>query len=149
MHQVYGSGFAKLPIVLNVIQLVGWTSFELVIMRDGTLAMGEQHLGWSGNYLVLATIFWGCILTLLMASSMLGLVRHFVSKFGLPLVVISLAWLTWQFLGVLQTQDVSAFWNRQGNNSMGFLSAIALRMCSMVATHCVGSPGPLEMASAR
>jgi len=126
IHQVYGSGFAKLPIVLNVIQLVGWTSFELVIMRDGTLAMGEQHFGWSGNYLVIATVFWGSILTLLMASSMLGLVRNFVSRFGLPLVVISLAWLTWQFLGVLQTQDVSAFWNRQGNNSMGFLSAIDL-----------------------
>ena len=126
MHQVYGSGFAKLPIVLNVIQLVGWTSFELVIMREGTLAMGEQHMGWSGNYLVLATVFWGSILTLLMASSMLGLVRNFVSRWGLPLVVISLAWLTWQFLGVLQTQDVSAFWNRSGNNSMGFLSAIDL-----------------------
>jgi len=126
MHQVYGSGFAKLPIVLNVIQLVGWTSFELVIMREGTLAMGEQHMGWSGNYLVMATVFWGSILTLLMASSMLGLVRHFVSRFGLPLVVMSLAWLTWQFLGVLQTQDVSAFWNRSGNNSMGFLSAIDL-----------------------
>ena len=126
MHQVYGSGFAKLPIVLNVIQLVGWTSFELVIMREGTLAMGEQHMGWSGNYLVMATVFWGSILTLLMASSMLGLVRNFVSKFGLPLVVMSLAWLTWQFLGVLQTQDVSAFWNRPGNNSMGVLSAIDL-----------------------
>ena len=126
MHQVYGSGFAKLPIVLNVIQLVGWTSFELVIMREGTLAMGEKHFAWSGNYLVMATLFWGSILTLLMASSMLGLVRNFVSRFGLPLVVISLAWLTWQFLGVLQTQDVSAFWNRQGNNSMGFLSAIDL-----------------------
>jgi len=126
MHQVYGSGFAKLPIVLNVIQLVGWTSFELVIMRDGTLAMGEQHMGWSGNYLVMATVFWGSILTLLMASYMLGLVRNFVSRFGLPLVVMSLAWLTWQFLGVLQTQDVSAFWNRSGNNSMGFLSAIDL-----------------------
>jgi putative hydroxymethylpyrimidine transporter CytX len=126
MHQVYGSGFAKLPIVLNVIQLVGWTSFELVIMRDGTLAMGEQHWGWSSNYLVIATVFWGSILTLLMASSMLGLVRHFMSKFGLPLVVISLAWLTWQFLGVLQNQDVSAFWLRPGNNSMGFLSAIDL-----------------------
>ena len=126
MHQVYGSGFAKLPIVLNVIQLVGWTSFELVIMREGTLAMGEQHMGWSGHYLVMATVFWGSILTLLMASSMLGLVRNFVSRFGLPLVVMSLAWLTWQFLGVLQTQDVSAFWNRSGNNSMGFLSAIDL-----------------------
>jgi nucleobase:cation symporter-1, NCS1 family len=126
MHQVYGSGFAKLPIVLNVIQLVGWTSFELVIMREGTLAMGEKHFAWSGNYLVMATVFWGSILTLLMASSMLGLVRNFVSRFGLPLVVISLAWLTWQFLGVLQTQDVSAFWNRSGNNSMGVLSAIDL-----------------------
>ena len=126
MHQVYGSGFAKLPIVLNIIQLVGWTSFELVIMREGTLAMGEQHMGWSGNYLVMATVFWGSILTLLMASSMLGLVRNFVSRFGLPLVVMSLAWLTWQFLGVLQTQDVSAFWNRPGNNSMGVLSAIDL-----------------------
>jgi len=126
MHQVYGSGFAKLPIVLNVIQLVGWTSFELVIMREGTLAMGEQHMGWSGNYLVMATVFWGSILTFLMASSMLGLVRNFVSKFGLPLVVMSLAWLTWQFLGVLQTQDVYAFWNRSGNNSMGVLSAIDL-----------------------
>ena len=126
MHQVYGSGFAKLPIVLNVIQLVGWTSFELVIMREGTLAMGEKHFAWSGNYLVMATLFWGSILTLLMASSMLGLVRNFVSRYGLPLVVLSLAWLTWQFLGVLQTQDVSAFWNRPGNNSMGFLSAIDL-----------------------
>jgi putative hydroxymethylpyrimidine transporter CytX len=126
MHQVYGSGFAKLPIVLNVIQLVGWTSFELVIMREGTLAMGEQHMGWAGNYAVMATVFWGSILTLLMASSMLGLVRHFVSRFGLPLVVMSLAWLTWQFLGVLQSQDVSAFWNRPGNNSLGFLSAIDL-----------------------
>ena len=126
MHQVYGSGFAKLPIVLNVIQLVGWTSFELVIMREGTLAMGEKHFAWSGNYLVMATLFWGSILTLLMATSMLGLVRNFVSRFGLPLVVLSLAWLTWQFLGVLQTQDVSAFWNRPGNNSMGFLSAIDL-----------------------
>ena len=126
MHQVYGSGFAKLPIVLNVIQLVGWTAFELVIMRDGTLAMGEQHWGWSGNYLVITTVVWGGVLTLLMASSMLGLVRHFVSKFGLPLVVISLAWLTWQFLAVLQTQDISAFWHRPGDNSMGFLSAIDL-----------------------
>ena len=126
MHQVYGSGFAKLPIVLNVIQLVGWTSFELVIMRDGTLAMGEHHWGWSGDYAVIATVFWGSMLTLLMATSMLGLVRNFVSRFGLPLVVISLAWLTWQFIGVLQTQDVSAFWHRPGNNSMGFLSAIDL-----------------------
>jgi purine-cytosine permease-like protein len=78
------------------------------------------------SHAIWVTVFWGGILTLLMASSMLGLVRNFVSKFGLPLVVLSLAWLTWQFVGVLQTQDVAAFWHRPGNQTMGFLSAIDL-----------------------
>ena len=126
MHRVYGSSFAKLPVVLNIIQLIGWTTFELVIMREGTLAMGAQQWGWSNSHAMLVTVFWGGILTLLMASSMLGLVRNFVSKFGLPLVVLSLAWLSWQFVGVLQTQDVSAFWHKPGNQSMGFFSAIDL-----------------------
>ena len=126
MHSVYGSSFAKLPVILNIIQLIGWTCFELVIMREGTLAMGAQQWGWSHSHDMIVTVFWGGILTLLMASSMLGLVRNFVGKFGLPLVVLSLAWLTWQFVGVLQTQDVSAFWHRPGNQTMGFLSAIDL-----------------------
>lgn len=127
IHQVYGSAFAKLPIVLNIVQLVGWTSFELVIMRDGMLAMGETQWGWAGNNLVwLATFFWGGVLTLLMASSMLRLVRSFVSKWGLPLVVISLAWLSWQFIDVLRHQDMAAFWHQSGDHSMGFLSAIDL-----------------------
>ena len=142
MHRVYGSSFAKLPVILNIIQLIGWTTFELVIMREGTLAMGAQQWGWSqaawlafdlgpvpvsiSSYAITATVFWGGILTLLMASSMLGLVRNFVSKFGLPLVVLSLAWLSWQFAGILQTQDVNAFWHKPGNQSMGFFSAIDL-----------------------
>ena len=142
MHKVFGSRFAKLPVVLNIVQLMGWTSFELVIMRDGTLAMGEQQWGWSSpallafdiggmpvsisSYALCATVFWGAILTLLMTSSMLGLVRHVVSKLGLPLVVVSLAWLTWQFIGALQVQNMTAFWHKTGDGSMGFLSAIDL-----------------------
>ncbi|MGE8397184.1 MAG: cytosine permease, partial [Comamonas sp.] len=34
MTHVYGRQFAKLPIVLNLVQLVGWGTFELVVMRD-------------------------------------------------------------------------------------------------------------------
>ncbi|MEY4676805.1 MAG: hypothetical protein RLZZ470_1312 [Pseudomonadota bacterium] len=123
MHQVYGSAFARLPVLLNIVQLVGWTTFELVVMRDGTLAMTNSS--WVGAPYA-ATLFWGGVLTLLMASSMLGLVRSFVSRFGLPLVVLSLVWLTWQFLGLLQAQDIQAFWNRPGTGAMGFLSAMDL-----------------------
>ena len=42
MHSVYGRNFARLPIFLNIIQLLGWGSFELVVMRDATVALGKQ-----------------------------------------------------------------------------------------------------------
>ena len=123
MHQVFGSAFARLPVLLNIIQLIGWTTFELVVMRDGTLAMTEGST-WSSP--LLTTLLWGGVLTLLMTSSMLGLVRSFVSRFGLPLVVLSLLWLSWQFLGLLQAQDLQAFWDKPGTGDMGFLSAMDL-----------------------
>ncbi|NBX56617.1 MAG: allantoin permease [Betaproteobacteria bacterium] len=123
MNQVYGSDFARLPVVLNIVQLVGWTSFELVVMRDGTLAMYQST--WGGAPLA-ATLFWGGVLTLLMAFSMLGLVRSFVSRIGLPLVVLSLLWLTWQFVDLLRAQGWSVFWNRPSTGDMGLLSAVDL-----------------------
>jgi len=45
MHQVYGSAFARLPVLLNIVQLVGWTTFELVVMRDGTASIWQQASG--------------------------------------------------------------------------------------------------------
>ena len=125
MHRVYGDAFARLPVVLNVVQLVGWTTFELVVMRDGTSAIFQQV---SGETLApwLPTLLWGGLLTLLMLGSMLTLVRQFVSRFGLPLVIASLLWLSWHFVGVLQAQGVDAFLAREGDGSMGFLSAIDL-----------------------
>ena len=132
MHRVYGDAFARLPVVLNVIQLVGWTTFELVVMRDGTGAIykqvsGEELSAW------LPTLLWGGILTLLMLGSMLTLVRQFVSRFGLPLVIASLLWLSWHFVGVLQTQGVEAFMTRKGDGSMGLLPAIDLVMAMPVS----------------
>ena len=123
MHQVFGIAFARLPVLLNIVQLIGWTTFELVVMRDSTLAMTEDRT-WSSP--LLTTLLWGGVLTLLMTSSMLGLVRSFVSRFGLPLVVLSLVWLSWQFLGLLQAQGLQAFWDKPGNGEMGFLSAMDL-----------------------
>ena len=125
MHSVYGASFARLPVLLNVVQLVGWTTFELVVMREGTQAIGQHALG-TDLPLVPATLLWGGVLTLLMLGSMLTLVRRFVSRIGLPLVVVSLLWLSWHFVGVAQQQGLQAFWDRPGDGSMGFLSALDL-----------------------
>lgn len=129
MHATYGSYFARLPVILNIAQLIGWTTFELVIMRDGTAAIAKQSFGLvldgPGGILV-TTLLWGAVLTLLLAGSMTQLVRKIISRFGLPLVIASLLWLTWQFGGQLRTQGFDAFWARPGDGSMSMLAAMDL-----------------------
>jgi NCS1 family nucleobase:cation symporter-1 len=129
MHVTYGSYFARLPVLLNIAQLIGWTTFELVIMRDGTAAIGKQSFGLAldgPGGIAITTLLWGAVLTLLLAGSMTTLVRKIISRFGLPLVVASLLWLTWQFGRQLQAQGFDAFWARPGDGSMGMLSAMDL-----------------------
>ena len=129
MHNTFGSLFARLPVLLNIAQLIGWTTFELVVMRDGTLAIGRQSLGLAldgTGGTVIATLVWGAVLTLLLAGSMTKLVRRIISRFGLPLVIASLLWLTWQFGGQLQTKGLEAFWARPGDGRMSMLAAMDL-----------------------
>ena len=136
MHAVYGRGMAKLPVILNIVQLMGWTAFELVVMRDGTLAIAEKTLGvqpGSMSATLFATLLWGAVLTGLMFSTMLGLVRNFVNRFGLPLVILSLVWLTVHFVGVAQAQGWDSFWNRPGQGGMSTLGAIDLVMAMPVS----------------
>ena len=132
MHRVYGSAFARLPVVLNIVQLIGWTTFELVVMRDGTAAIGERAFEAQLNTLW-PTLLWGGVLTLLMTGSMLTLVRQFVSRIGLPLVMGSLLWMSWHFIGMASAQGWAAFMARPGDGSMSMLSAIDLVMAMPVS----------------
>ena len=127
MHAVYGRTFAGLPIVLNIVQLVGWGTFELVVMRDATVAIGQQ---WDtmadAHWPVLATLLWGGVVMLLISGSMVQLVRKVIARVALPLVVLSLLWLSWQFLSLAQAQGFEALWNRKGEGGMGVLPALDL-----------------------
>ena len=127
MHATYGNKFARLPVLLNIAQLIGWTTFEIVVMRDGTVAIARQS-GGSADTLwpILATLLWGGLLVALLGGSMVQLVRKFIGRFGLPLVVASLAWLTWQFVGRAHAQGWDALWNRSGTGGMSILSALDL-----------------------
>ena len=129
MHSTYGSLFARLPVLLNIAQLIGWTTFELVIMRDGTAAIGKQSFGLAldgvaGN--AATTLLWGGVLTLLLMGSMTQLVRKIIGRYGLPLVIASLLWLSWQFGAKVQASGLDAFVSRAGDGSMGLLSAMDL-----------------------
>ena len=124
MHAVYGRTFASLPIILNIVQLVGWGTFELVVMRDATVAIGQQSGALAGaHWPVLATLLWGAVVMLLISGSMVQLVRKVIARVALPLVVLSLLWLSWQFLSLAQTQGLEALWTRKGEGGMGVFPA--------------------------
>ena len=58
-----GRRFALLPVGLNVLQLLGWTAFELVVMRDGTVSIAQQLTGAAPAWLApAATVLWGALL---------------------------------------------------------------------------------------
>jgi len=123
----FGSAFGKVPIILNVIQLLGWTAFEIAIMRDGTLAVMKQWLGLEGSApAVFATALWGGILLLLMLGKMTSLVRQFLSRIGLPLVVISLLWLTYAFISASSAKGWDTLFSTTGTGEMGFWSGVDL-----------------------
>ena len=134
MSITLGRNFARLPVVLNIVQLVGWTAFELVVMRDGSAAIVRQVSGFEASWVPhVATLVWGGALLLLARGSMLTLVRRFIGRWGLPLVIASLVWLTWQFIGKAQAQGFEAFWNRPGTGGMSTIAAVDLVMAMPIS----------------
>lgn len=127
MTHVYGRQFAKLPILLNLVQLIGWGTFELVVMRDASVAIARQAGGMAASHWpVVMTLVWGAVIGLLISGSMLKLVRQLIARIALPLVVLSLLWLTWHFVGLALEQGWQGIWQRPGIGGMGWLPAMDL-----------------------
>ena len=107
--------------------LLGWGTFELVVMRDATVAIGRQS-GVMGAawWPVAATLLWGGVVALLISASMVQLVRRVIARVALPLVVLSLLWLSWQFLSMANAQGLQQIWQRPGTGGMGVMPALDL-----------------------
>lgn len=125
----FGTSFGKLPILLNIFQLLGWTAFELVIITEGTLKIGEKFFDANIEGLIARTIvvvLWCTLLALLLNQKMVSLIKKLGAKIALPLVSLSLLWLSYQFISRLDSQSFSTFWEAKGENKMSMLSAMDL-----------------------
>jgi len=78
-----------LPTVLNVIQLVGWTAFEIYIMAEAAFSI----TGWSRVFWVLFFSAW-CMLMALWGP--LGVIRHYIEKFAVWAALAVSVWLAYQ-----------------------------------------------------
>ncbi|WP_133647742.1 putative hydroxymethylpyrimidine transporter CytX [Paraburkholderia flava] len=112
---------ASVPAVLNAIQLVGWGSFEVIVMRDSADALAKQAFGWSMP--LVWTLIFGLLATLLAISGPLSFVRRFLRTWGIWLLLAGAAWLTWSLLA---QHDLAALMHRPGTGEMAFGGAIDL-----------------------
>ncbi|MBD8600433.1 putative hydroxymethylpyrimidine transporter CytX [Pseudomonas sp. CFBP 8772] len=124
-----GSKGAGVPAILNLLQLVGWGSFEIIVMRDAASLLGAGAFSegslWASP--MLWTFVFGALATLLAVSGPLAFVRQILRKWGIWLLLAACAWLTFN---LLSKADLTVLWSRAGDGSMpfavGFDIAIAM-----------------------
>ena len=124
-----GGKGASVPAVLNLLQLIGWGSFEIIVMRDAASLLGARAFseGSLGSNPLLWTLFFGALATLLAVSGPLTFVRKVLRKWGIWLLLAACIWLTWNLFA---KADLAALWAQAGDGSMplavGFDIAIAM-----------------------
>jgi nucleobase:cation symporter-1, NCS1 family len=99
-----GRSGSWLPTALNVLQNVGWTVFEVLVIAAAAHALVHGPL-WVWKLVAAAAA------TALALVGPIGFVREWVRRFALWVVLASLAYLTWW---ALHDANLSALWSRPG-----------------------------------
>ncbi|MBI4416604.1 MAG: cytosine permease [Euryarchaeota archaeon] len=93
LRAVLGRHGSYVPTALNVLQLVGWTSFEIMVMGEAAASLLGQAQGSPANYALVAAF--GGFCALLALGGPIVVVRQWLEKFAVWLVIGSSAWITY------------------------------------------------------
>lgn len=112
---------SALPTVLNVVQLIGWGAFEILVMGDAASQLAKNAFGFEAP--LIWTALFGALATALAVIGPLSFVRRFLRDWGLWLVLAASSWLTY---ALLASHDLSELFARPGAGGMGFGAAVDL-----------------------
>jgi NCS1 family nucleobase:cation symporter-1 len=115
-----------LPTGLNIVQCLGWSVFELIIIATGASALSQHVFGFSG--LAFWKIGFGAVATALAFLGPVGFVRKYVRKFAVWIVIASLVYLSWWSL---HGQHPIRLWHHGGAN--GFWPGFDLVLASIIS----------------
>jgi putative hydroxymethylpyrimidine transporter CytX len=99
-----GRAGSWLPTALNVLQNVGWTVFEVLVIATAAHALVQGPM-WVWKLVAAGAA------TALALVGPIGFVREWVRRFALWVVLASLAYLTWW---ALHDANLSTLWSRPG-----------------------------------
>jgi len=110
------------PSLLNALQLIGWATFEVIVMAQAADLLTLRLFDLAGSY-----PYWVAAFTLLSTLLALGgpvlVVKQWMEKFATWAVLLTLIWLT---AAVLATYDLSAMLAKAGTGAISFWLAVDL-----------------------
>ncbi len=110
-----------LPTVLNIIQLIGWGSFEVFIMAQAANGISKALFGFQN--LVLWAFLFAAFCTLMAISGPLVVIRQWLEKFAIWAVSAITLYLTWYLFA---HYDLRALLPRPGDGSLPFWLGVDL-----------------------
>src|SRR6266536_1785898 len=109
------------PTVINVLQLIGWATFEVIVMAQAADLLGTR-LGLPLAYHAWVVFF--SVLTLLLAvGGPVVVTKQWLEKFAVWLVLITTVWIT---VALLTSYDLGAILSKPGSGEMSFWLAVDL-----------------------
>ena len=94
---------------LNVAQNLGWAIFELIVIATAAAALSDRAFGFEGKSLW--TVAFGFLTAVMALAGPIAVVRRFVRRFAIWVVLASLVYLTWW---TIDNADLGSFWSRPG-----------------------------------
>ena len=102
-----------LPTGVNVLQCLGWTIFELIVIATAAGALSEEIFGFEARWLW--TIVFGALALVLGLLGPVGVVRRFVRRISVWAVPLAVAYLTWW---ALDGAGLGTLWDRPGEGGL-------------------------------
>ena len=91
-----GQRGSYLATALNVLQCLGWSVFEILIIATAASALSDRVFGFHAKWLW--TILFGAVAAALALMGPIGVVRRYLKKFAVWAVLASIVYLGWWIL---------------------------------------------------
>ena len=113
MRAPLGQRGSLIPTAVNVMQGLGWTVFELLVIATAAAALSDELFGFRAQWLW-TIVFGACALVLALLGP-IGFVRRFIRRFAIWAVPLALVYLTWW---TLDGADLGALWDAEGEGGL-------------------------------